>query len=509
MKLRLTADKKFLQLVDSSQIEMEQLRFSFTKRVDNWFILRKKIPNWDGEICFMDQYDRIPIGLWLEVKKLADRYNFQLEIEGADEVFNNTEYNPCDFDKWVLEYFDKELMPRDYQIEACKKILKHRLCTEEISTSGGKTLITFMIFKYLFDKGFIKSLLFIVPNINLVTQTEEKFYEYEDRCDKKPNWKSVCVFSGAKKDEETKYNIVFGTFQSLTKKDVAYFKDFDAVCCDESHHASTSSIKTILLKCYNAKYKFGLSGTLPEEGSCNSFIIQSYLGPKVYELQSSNLIDIGKATPIHVIGIEMDYLDQRLKKSLFDLRNVKGDEKDGAKLLNLEKDTARENRKRFLYVCETINRSTKNSLVLFSDIKNSYGRNIYDWMRENTTKNVYYIDGSTKSEIRDFYKKKMEEEDGVILIASAGTFSEGVDIINLFNIYIVESHKSERIVAQILGRGMRLMEGKEKVTVIDFCDNYEYGSGYQKKNYLLRHAEERQNIYKKRKFPYKKFRIKL
>lgn len=508
MKFAVSEDKKFLILRDSTQLELEQLTYSFTKKIDSWFIIRKKRPYWDGEVKFIDKFRRVPLGLWQEVKKMADKYHFHLEIEGA-EIFTNKDYDPKDFDKWFKEYFkDSEFYPREYQVEASKRILKYRFCTEEISTSGGKTLMAFMIFKYLFDKGIIKKMLYVVPNINLVVQTEEKFYEFEDYCGKKPNWKSICIFSGAKKKENNAH-LVFGTFQSLVKKDLDYFKDFDAVCIDETHHARANSIKNIIVKCFNAEYKFGLTGTLPKEGSCDSFTIQAYLGPKVYEILSADLIKAGNATPVHVIGIELNYLDENLKKSLYKLRQVRGEEKDGAKLLNLEKDTARENRKRFNYVCNTINKSTKNSLVLFSDIKNDYGRNIFNWLRENTEKNAYYIDGGTKVDNREYYKKKMENEENVILVASVGTFSEGIDIRNIHNIYIVESNKSEYIIRQILGRGMRLMLGKEKIQVIDFSDNYEYGSGYQRKNYLIRHADERERVYKEKKFPYKRFKVNL
>jgi superfamily II DNA or RNA helicase len=529
VKFRITADRKFLQVSDSTELELEQLEHSFTKKVDNWFILKKKIPHWDGEVRFVDKFGRVPIGLWQEVKKLSDKYNFHLEIEGGADLFSNADYKPEEFNLWARDFFKDagDFYPRDYQLEATRRVLKYRYCTEEISTSGGKTLIAFMIFQYLFDKGIIKKLLYVVPNINLVTQTEEKFYEYIDRCGKRPRWRSACVFGGAKNGEEdnNRYslakkekedktiNITFGTFQSLTKKSLDYFSEFDAVCVDETHHAKANSIKSILVKCHNAKYKFGLTGTLPKEDSCDSFIIQSYLGPKVYELFSADLISAGNATPVHVIGIELDYLDLELKKKLYELRNVTkekdGVEKDGSKLLNLEKDTAREDRKRFNYICGMINKSTKNSLVLFSDIKNSYGRSIYDWMRENTSKNAYYIDGGTKAENRDYYKKKMEEEENVIIVASVGTFSEGIDILNVHNLFIVESNKSEYIVRQILGRGMRLMPGKEIIQVIDFSDNYECGSGFQRKNYLMRHADERERIYKEKKFPYKRFKVKL
>lgn len=523
MKFKVTADNKFLQVVDSTHLELEQLRYSFTKKVDNWFIIKKKMRSgsgWTGDVEFIDRYNRVPIGLWQEVKKLSDKYHFHLEIEGADFLVNK-DYDPNDFDKWARGYFtDPEFYPRDYQLEATKRLLKYRLCTEEISTSGGKTLIAFMFFKYLFNKGLIKKMLYVVPNVALVTQTEEKFYEYEDRTDHKPNWESMCVYSGAGKEKNKRYsvaaggyvekepNIVFGTFQSLSKRGLDYFSEYDVVCVDETHHAKANSIKEILVKCHNANYKFGLTGTLPKEDSCDSFTIQAYIGPKVYQLHSADLISAGNATPVHVIGIELDYLETETKKKMFDLRSVK-DNDDKVKLLNLEKGVARDNRKRFNYIVETINKSTKNSLVLFGDIKNNYGRSIYDWMKANTDKTVYYIDGGTKVENRDYYKGKMEEEENVIIVASVGTFSEGIDILNVHNIYIVESNKSEFIVRQILGRGMRLMPGKEKIQVIDFSDNYEYGSGFQRTNYLMRHSAEREKIYNEKQFPFKRFKVKL
>ncbi len=509
MKFKVTDDKKFLVLIESTQLELEQLEHSFTKKPDNWFILKKKIPHWDGEIKFIDKYNRIPIGLWQEIKNISKNFHFPLKIEGIEHIIDNS-FNEKDFIEWYKDFFkNSKYKLRDYQLESAKRVLKFRNCTQEIATAGGKTLIVYVIFRYLLDRNKSNKMLYVVPNVSLVNQTEEKFYEYEASCGKKPKWKSNCVFGGSESSNTENTNITFGTYQSLIKKDLDYFSKFDSLCIDETHHAKCTSIKNLTIKCYNAKYKFGLTGTLPKQNSCDSFTIQAHLGPKVYEIASWHLIEEGNATPVHVFGLELDYLKKETKKKLYELRKVPGEEKDGAKLLNLEKDMARENRKRFIYICETISKVTKNSLVLFADIKNNYGRDIYNWMRENTDKNVYYIDGGTKADNREYYKKQMENEKDVILIASVGTFSEGIDILNLHNIFITESHKSEYIIRQILGRGMRLMEGKETIKVIDFSDNYEYGSGWQKINYLMRHAKERENIYKEKKFPFKRFKIKL
>ena len=512
MKLKVDDSKKFLVVVESSELEYEQLEHSFTKKSMNWGAIRAKRPGaYKGfEEHFVDRYGRIPIGLWHEVQKLAKQFYFPLEVEGIENLYDK-DYDESQFIEWVNTYFEEsEKQPRDYQIEGVSRILKYKYCTEEISMSGGKTLMAFMMFRYLLEKKQVNRMLYVVPSIGLVTQTEEEFYEYEEDCGKKPIWKSQCVFGGAKSEQEDKANIVFGTFQSLSKKGLEYFSKFDAVFIDETHHAKATSIKNILLKSFNSKYSIGMTGTLPPEGSHDSFTVQAYLGPCVYVVKSADLIAAKFATPVKVVGVEMDYLDEQIKKNLYDLRNVSADEKDGAKLLNLEKDIVRENRKRIVYICETIAKSTKNSLVLFSDIKNDYGRNVFNWLKENTDKTVYYIDGGTKKDLRDYAKTQMEQQENIIIVASVGTFSEGINIHNLHNIFIVESNKSEYIVRQILGRGMRLMEGKELITVVDFCDNYEYGTHkYQKVNYLLRHAKERERIYKDRGFPYKRFKVKL
>lgn len=512
MKLKVDDSKRFLVIVDSTKLEYDQLEYSFTKKTINWGAIRNKNSHQPKsfETKFVDRYSRIPTGLWREVQKLATEYMFNLEIEGVEHLYDKN-YDESVFVEWVNTYFEEaSKQPRDYQIEGISRALKYRNCTEEISTSGGKTLMAFLFFRYLLDKKIIKRMLYIVPNISLVTQTEEEFYQYEEDCGKKPVWKSQCVYGGQGKNEDLDANIVFGTFQSLSKKSLEYFASFDAVFTDETHHAKASSIKKILVKTYNSKYNIGMSGTLPPKNSLDSFTIQSYLGPCVYVVKSSDLIASNFATPVRVLGIELDYLEDDVKKKLYDLRNVSADEKDGVKLLNLEKDIVRENRKRLVYIGDTICKTTKNSLVLFSDIKNDYGRKVFNYVKENSDKTVYYIDGSTKADNRDYFKKQMEDLNDVIIVASIGVFSEGISINNCHNVFLIESSKSEYIVRQALGRGMRLMEGKEVMTVVDIQDNFIYGTHrYQRINYLMRHARERANIYKDKGFPYKKFTVKL
>lgn len=511
MKVRLSDDKLFIRIIEASKLELDQLKLSFTKKIENWYIMKKKNPNWNCEICFFDRYLRIPFGLWKELLLMCKEYNFPFIQDEVINFYDKT-FDENVFEDWIARHFyhdDSEIKPYSHQYEGAKRAIKYMNCTEEISTSGGKTFISYIIFNYLFSVGKVKKLLYIVPSVGLVSQGEGDFYEYAELSNNKPTWKSQTIYSGKKTNKELIGDVIFATYQSLANKEIDYFKDVDIIICDEAHHASSSSYRNIISNCINAKYKIGLTGTLPKDGTCKSFTIQSYLGPMVFQLTSFELIENEQATPIRVRCIDMDYLDEELKKKLLVLREHP--DKDGNKLLNLEKGIMRDSRERLVFVCTEVSKSEKNALVLFQDILDGYGRKIYNWLRENVDgRTIYYIDGSTTSENREYIKTQMEQRNDVILVASMGTFSEGISVKNLHYIYLAECGKSETIAAQILGRGMRLLSDKEEVVVVDFIDNYVYGSNqYKKNNYLYRHGLERQQIYGARRFPFTVEKVKI
>jgi hypothetical protein len=259
MKFKVSEDKNFLIIDDSTQLEIEQIESSFTKKLENWYIMKKKRPGWDCEIHFVDRYNRIPLGLWGEVVKFCKKYNFPIIIEGGYEILTDKNFKEDDFDNWLDEFFPNPdiFYPREYQIESAKRALKYRICTQEIATAGGKTIIAYTIFRYLLDRGLIKNMLYVVPNIGLIGQTEEKFYIYEEKAEHKPQWKSQCVFSGASKKLEKDPDIVFGTYQSLVKRGVDYFKEFDSVIIDECLHPDTLIIMEDLSKKKISEIKIG------------------------------------------------------------------------------------------------------------------------------------------------------------------------------------------------------------------------------------------------------------
>lgn len=508
MKATVTEDGKFIHLYEYSEQEIRQIRFSFKRRIQNWRwhpLVKKKI--WDGYITFIDRYNRIPIGLWNELNLICKKFELDLHIDDIGKILD-TDITPENFEEWVWDFFkdhpkhckggSKEI--RDYQIKSAYNILKFRRSSSEIATSAGKTLIIFMVFAYLMETKKANRLMIVVPNTSLILQTMEDFDDYNSH--KRLNFAVQPIHGGTDK-RKTESECVIGTFQSLVKREEEWFDGIDAVCIDEAHYTNAKSVKDIIAKSNDLTYSFGLSGTLKkQEDSADHYTLQAYLGPFVNDISANFLISNDYATKVFVKVIRMKYLEVEIKQKLRQLRERKH-EFEGSELLNLEKKVVIENRRRFSYICQFMARSTKNSLILFSDVKYGYGRKIYDWLRNNTDKQVYYVDGGTDVKLRERYFEKMENEENILLVASFGTLSTGISINNIFNIFLTESYKSDRIIRQTIGRGMRLHEEKDRVTIYDFVDDFTLGD----ENYLLKHSKERIRTYKTQKFPYKIYTV--
>lgn len=100
----------------------------------------------------------------------------------------------------------------------------------------------------------------------------------------------------------------------------------------------------------------------------------------------------------------------------------------------------------------------------------------------------------------------MDEDEtcNTVIVGSQGTYSEGIDIANIGIIILAESFKSENILRQSIGRGMRL-GNKEKVVMFDIIDDLRYGEDGDKdwlrNNYLWKQHLERTKAYKEHQFP--------
>lgn len=491
MELSLTENKQLLRIDDATEMELEQLNISLNRRIESWrFNPLVKKGLWDGYISYIKDDKWIPSGLWREVMNICKEYNYELKLNGIAELFD-TGINQERFTQWALDFFEKsEITPRDYQIDAAFNILKFKRCLSELATSAGKTLISFLTVAYILEQKKAERILFIVPNVSLVVQASEDFLDYNYR--NQVDIKVQQIYSGQK--IRAGRNVVIGTYQSLVKKDKAYFEQFDAVIIDETHKAKSQSIKTILQKCVNADYRYGLSGTIPKPGTLDRLTLMAYTGPVITEVSANFLQNEGHIAKCKVKVIKMDYAPQSTKDAFREMSQNRYESKD---VFKFEQNYIINSPGRLNFVTNVISRVRGNSLVLFHRIE--HGKKLYETLRQESNKRVFYVDGGTDKDIREEYKKKMEAGEEVVIVASYGTFSTGISIKKIHNIFFTESFKSEVIIRQSIGRGLRQHASKDAVNIIDFVDDL---SSSDWDNYLIRHAKARQAIYREQKFSF-------
>ena len=501
---KLTSDYQYIKLIsDSTNKEIHTLKEYFRRQSSKFFfdpLFQKKL--WDG---YDNYYEKgfIPIGLWRELEKFHRNNGHQLSIKGLDK-FLNLDFNKDEIVEFIADLLkDTEIFePRWYQLEAAYRILKYRYSSLELATSAGKTLITFIVLAYLKQRGLVdkdRKFLIIVPRIGLVNQTLDKFQE---------NYNNGLVpikylpMGGNNKFKQKLYDeadCIISTYQSLGRKNEAFFKPINHIYVDEGHTAQNNTVQKIINTIKIPSYKFGMSGTLEINPDKSEFFrMQKYLGPLVMVLTAKDLQDENYSPKVNIKIIHLNYDnsdDKIIEDYNFFLKNGAeqyADKTEFAKeLYKIERQIIIEHEKRREFTVKLANSLDKNTLILFNNVKDKLGLKISEDLKKLENE-VYYIDGSTKSVDREDYQDAMEKNSNVKLVASFGTFSTGMDLKNIYNIIFAESYKSPILIRQSIGRGMRELLGKYFINIIDIVDMFG--------KYAKKHAKERLGIYKKQKF---------
>lgn len=523
---RITEDFRYLELVPrySSITAINELHVYFNRREDSYYHNPLyKSGDWDGFTPFFKN-NTLRIGLWAELIKFQQKTGFPVQIEGLDSFFDR------DINKGEVLLFLDELMDgsplskkpdfegfRYYQEDALLMGLEYKMMCSEIATSGGKTLIGYAFFQYLkqvkkvIDRD--HKLIFIVPRVGLVEQTVKEFTDMYN------NGKYPFKYMGMggpkfkfKQKDFDEADIIITTYQSLSRKKPDFFRSIRAAIVDEAHTSINATITSALDKCVNIEYKFGLSGTLViNEKLANYCKLQEVTGPVLHRVPASELIAGGFSADVHVNTIKVKYdhpniEDYNALLDLYDLAKEARDNdqycnidpfKDMDELINVIYDTERkiiiDSPLRRKFIVDLVGQLDGNTLILFNDIKNNYGKDMYRLFQDAGVTS-YYIDGQVKSNIRTEYQDDMETQDNAVLLASYGTFSTGINLKSIKYIIFAESYKSPHRIRQSIGRGMRLLEAIEKffVTIIDIVDMF---GKYSKK-----HSYSRNAIYKDQGF---------
>lgn len=460
-------------------------------------------------------------GLWKNIYDWCEENKVQ--ISGIDNKFKYTDMNMSldDFTEYVYSW-ELNLNPYPYQIKAAWLILKYRQSLSELATRAGKTIIAYIVFRYLLEHG-AHNILMIVPSVHLVEQGVKDMKEYKEF------FQSETVWSKSELCESS--NLTIGTFQSLVLKldprskhyNPGFFDKFDVVCVDEAHHLKCKSIDTILKQKFmiGVKLKFGFTGTLPKPNTIDSFACQAIMGPKIQTIKAIELINEDYLAKPNITQIYIKYdwdeklindyikcgeylcssykMDGTKKISLpkeereftiqhekilpFTLKNVKPKMKpmdyvnylidlcksNGSNLLNLEQMLVHRSEKRLDVIYGLLDKINKNCIVFaHNDTYIDYLCEMFKVRYPN--KHIYIIKGTTSLKKRQKIVDNMLEFNDVILVASYGCCGTGLTFKNVDYGIFAQSFKSETINRQSLGRLMLKNSEKDEFYLYDLVD---------------------------------------
>lgn len=465
-----------------------ELKEYFTRFAPNFYFHPAfKAKRWDGKISFFLQGGLLPIGLLNHVFKFCERFGYETELD-----FDSSDFGDDEITKEFVVEFSKELLKetkydlRDYQLKAAIKALRNKRGIAEMATGSGKSISIYTITRYLQMSH--KKILILVPSISLVEQIYSDFisygwYDIADYC---------CKLYGNGKLDNSK-QILISTWQSLFRKDSEFFEQYDALLIDEAHKSKANSIRDIAIKCSNASYRIGFTGTLPEHET-ERMLIDGYIGPVLCTVKSDELIQKGILSKININAVVCSYPDKfRIQREYQDEVNFIIQYKKRNRVLS--------------HIFKRI-KPGENTLILASRIEHL--KDIERYLKKNMQNHtIDVIYGEVDAKDREEIRVSIDNQGDSIILGTYATMSTGINIKKIHHVIFFSSYKSKITILQSIGRGLRTHSSKEKMILWDVVDDLSIGDQIKDLNYGMLHFKHRYEYYKEQKFPMKIENLKL
>jgi superfamily II DNA or RNA helicase len=434
---------------------------------------------WDGKInLFNTMTKELYLGLLPYVEHFAVERDYSIE---ASEEINAQENFSLNEGKEYISNLKLKLIPRDYQTDAFVHCIRNHRGLIVSPTASGKSFIIYLLAEY-----YQKKTLLIVPTISLVHQMRSDFIEYGMHEDD-----IHIIMSGEEKT--TDRSVVISTWQSIYKMRKDYFADFDVVIGDECHQFKAKSLTSIMTKLVDCKYRFGFTGTL-DGTETNKLVLEGLFGKAKQFVKTKELIDSDHLSAFKIKCLVLKHTDE--EKKLASKMNYQN-----------EMDYIVGHNRRNKFIQNLTISLNGNTLLLFQYV-DKHGKILYDMISKKVEegRKVFFVYGGTDADTRENIRSITENETNAIIIASYGTFSQGINIRNLHNIIFASPSKSRIRNLQSIGRGLRKGEAKDKAVLFDISDDLRHKA---KVNYTLNHFAERVKIYNSEEFEYKIYNINL
>lgn len=437
---------------------------------------------WDGKIRLLNSLTGLTYtGLVKEISEFAASRNYDVEVDS--ELQPGKLLSDKEVDEYISHLSTKEA--RDYQKLAFNIAITSDRAIFLSPTASGKSLIIYLIACYYLSILRKQKVLVIVPTVSLVLQMKKDFEEYAGH--------SLDIHSiTAGVDKVTTSPVVISTWQSIYKMPKDWYKQFGCIIGDEVHLFKATSLKSIMEKLIDCKYRFGFTGTL--DGSLtNKVTLEGLFGPVKQVTTSAELMDKG-----HIASLKIKALILQYNKDI----------RQATKKLNYQDEmdflVRHEKRNKFI---RNLSLSLKgNTLILFQYVE-KHGKVLNDMLiAKEPDRKIFFVHGGVEGDDRERIRGIVERESNAIIVASYGTFSTGINIRNLHSVVLASPSKSRVRILQSIGRGLRIGDDKLEMTLYDIADDLRVNSHT---NFTLQHFMERINIYNNEGFDYKIFNTEI
>ncbi|WP_211480906.1 DEAD/DEAH box helicase family protein [Arcticibacter eurypsychrophilus] len=347
------------------------------------------------------------------------------------------------------------LDPYPYQTEILEKLATERTIHQRYknllvaATGTGKTVISAFDYKRFKDKSSRSRLLFIAHKKEILIQAQETFRHVL----RDANFGELWV-DGL---EPASYDHVFASVQTLNNRIEqlqlsASFYDF--IIIDEVHHISASSYRPILEK-FEPQILLGLTAT-PERMDGDN-ILRDFCHVIAAEIRLPEAMNRKLLCPFQYFAVSdtIDLDTVAWKNGRYESKELtkiytKDDRRVAEILSNCDKYLTDLNEVRALGFCV----STEHARYMAEKF-------IYAGLKAD------YLTGENAKEHRASAKSRLRNKE-INYLFVVDIFNEGVDVPELDTVLFLRPTESLTIFLQQLGRGLRLAEGKDCLTVLDF-----------------------------------------
>lgn len=365
---------------------------------------------------------------------------------------------------------------RPYQIEAVKAAIAAKRGVLEAATGTGKTECLGAWIQQTACRTLI-----IVPSRDLAQQTIRRFQERLHFPNADPNH----LYGIVGDNENTSGLITVALYQTLHRRlqespeeTREWLASFDALALDEGHHVAAKSWWPIV-NAMPAYWRLGLSATPFKSDPITELKLVGATGEVCFSFKAKDAVEEGWLTKPVVTIVRPNF------PVLLDEDRYIDSYRDGIV------DHEKRNRLIADIAAGTSQRWGVPTLILVNWIE--HGKNIRRSLRQLDLK-VDFISGSQSTEER---RAAMEAlADGTIkCLISSTILDEGVDVPEIGALILTGGGKAPHKVLQRIGRGLRVVEGKEYLAVFDFFDSHS-------EKYLLGHSRQRLQAVKDAGFVY-------